>query len=141
MKTRRLALMVFYDDKNRILLQDRSNMSKWGEGWGYFGGSIDESESPKDAVIREIQEELKFKVHEQKYLGQYISFGKLLKDPSKEIKVVQEVFFMKITEKDCQKMVLCEGAGKKWFSIHDAKNLKMYPLDPQILDNIKKKIQ
>ena len=140
MLEKRLALMVFYDDKNRVLLQDRSNMSKWGEEYGYFGGSIDGNESPSDTVIREIQEELEFKIHKPKYLGKYESIGKPLKDPSIEIKVIQEVFFIKITEKDYQKMVLHEGVDKKWFSISDAKKLNMYPLNSKILDDLKKNI-
>lgn len=140
MLEKRLALMVFYDDQNRVLLQDRSNMSKWGEDWGYFGGSIDGNETPEDAVIREIWEELEFKIQVPKYLGKYESTGRPLKDPTKEIRVIQEVFFMKLTQTDYQKMVLHEGADKKWFSISDAKKLNMHPLDPQILDDLKKNI-
>lgn len=139
MLEKQLALMIFYDDQNQILLQERTNMSKWGEEWAYFGGKIEENESPKEAVIREVKEELEFSVKKMEYLGRYENFGKKLKDPSKEIKVVQEVFFTKITKKDYQKMVLHEGSGMKWFSIPEAKRLNMYPLSSKILEDFEKR--
>ena len=33
-------------------------MSKWGEEYGFFGGKIEEHETPSDALKREIKEEL-----------------------------------------------------------------------------------
>jgi hypothetical protein len=40
MKIRKVALIIFYDDKKRILLQDRRGISRLGEEWGYFGGGF-----------------------------------------------------------------------------------------------------
>lgn len=49
MKTRNVALIIFYDENKRILLQDRLNISKYGEEWGFFGGEIKEGETPEEA--------------------------------------------------------------------------------------------
>ena len=136
---KRLALMIFYNDRNKILLQDRSNMSKWGEDWGYFGGAIDGDETPKKGIIREIQEVLKFEINSFDYLGKYEKPGKPLKNPSIEINVIQEVFVSKINKKEFDSMVLHEGAGMKWFSVKEAMVLNMYPLDPQILVDFERK--
>ena len=40
MKTRTVALIIFYDENKKILLQDRKTISKWGEEWGFFGGGL-----------------------------------------------------------------------------------------------------
>ncbi len=60
---RDVALIIFYKD-NKILIQDRRDMSKFGEEYGYFGGSIDAGETPEEAVIRETREELSFELKE-----------------------------------------------------------------------------
>ena len=133
MKQRNLGLMVFYNGDNKILLQDRSNMSKYGEEYGYFGGKIEEDESPETATKREIKEELEFDLKDIAYLGRYESVGKRLNGIDE--KVIQEVFITKISKEEFESMVLHEGAGMEWFSIEEAKKLNMYPLDPKILDD------
>lgn len=140
MDKKQLALMILYDVKGRILLQDREGISKHGEAWGYFGGSIDEGETPENAVIRELFEELEFEIKNPEFLGTYEGKAALLKNPDKEILVVQNVFFKEITEKNFLNMVLHEGADMKWFSVGEARNLNMFPLNPRILDDFENKI-
>jgi 8-oxo-dGTP diphosphatase len=60
MKTRNVALIIFYDKDKRILLQDRRGISKLGAEWGFFGGEIENDETPEQAVVRETKEELCF---------------------------------------------------------------------------------
>ncbi|PIN73257.1 hypothetical protein COV20_03435 [Candidatus Woesearchaeota archaeon CG10_big_fil_rev_8_21_14_0_10_45_16] len=141
MAERKLALMVFYNSDGKILLQDRFNMRKWGEDWGYFGGAIDEGETPKQAVVREIREELEFNIKKPEFLGRYETTGIPLKKHLGEIKVIQEVFIAMISEGDYESMILHEGAGMEWFSIEQAKTLNMYPLDPKILEDVEKRIK
>jgi mutator protein MutT len=52
-----VALIFFYKD-DKILVQDRRNMSKFGEEWGFFGGRIEAGETPEQSVVRETKEEL-----------------------------------------------------------------------------------
>lgn len=54
---RRTAFVLFYN-KNKILLQERGDYSKYGEEYAFFGGGIEEGETPEEALIREIKEEL-----------------------------------------------------------------------------------
>ena len=71
MKIRRVAIIVFYDDNKRILLQNREGISKFGEKWGYFGGGIEEGETPDQALIREVKEELNYDLKEYHYIGKF----------------------------------------------------------------------
>ena len=56
---RDVALIIFYKD-DKILVQDRRDISKFGEEWGFFGGRIESGETPEQAVVREAKEELSY---------------------------------------------------------------------------------
>ena len=63
MKKSEAALVLFHDSKGKILLQDRRKISKWGEEFGFFGGHIEKGETPEQALIREIEEEMGFRLN------------------------------------------------------------------------------
>ena len=55
--------MMLYDSEKRFLLQCRTDDAKYLPGyWALFGGSIEERETPQQAVKREIFEELHYMV-------------------------------------------------------------------------------
>ena len=59
MYDKRYAIFVLHDSKGRVLLQHRDKDAPKDAGlWSFFGGSIDEGESPTQAVRREAKEEL-----------------------------------------------------------------------------------
>ena len=68
-----IALMAFYDDIGRILLENRKDISKFGEEYGFFGGGVEPGESKKQAVIREIEEELKYVPQDYSLLEVYLT--------------------------------------------------------------------
>ena len=135
MKKAHLALMVFVDEEGRTLLQDRTNKSKLGEEWGYFGGSVDDGESPERAVVREIREELEFEVENPTYLGHYVSHGRHPENPGTRIQLIQDVFITRVSSEDIARMQQHEGAGKERFTFDQARRLNMYPQDMRILDD------
>lgn len=65
----RKALIVPINANQQIFIQDRRGFKK--PDWGYFGGEIEQGETPLEAVIRESKEELDkdIKPDELKYLG------------------------------------------------------------------------
>lgn len=56
--------LIFIVNKKtwKILFQDRRSISKTGEEWWFFGWSIDEWETHREAAIRELKEELDFDI-------------------------------------------------------------------------------
>jgi mutator protein MutT len=53
------SALILYDEEGKILLQLRTAYKKrFASHWGLFGGHIDEGETPEDALLREIKEEL-----------------------------------------------------------------------------------
>ena len=71
MKIRKGSVIIFYDENKRILLQDRKEITKTGEEWGFFGGGIEKTETPEQAILRETKEELNFDLKDFKYIGEY----------------------------------------------------------------------
>lgn len=60
MKIRNVAIAVFYDKDLNIVIQERGKHSRVGEKYGFWGGKIKENEIPKQAIKRELSEELGF---------------------------------------------------------------------------------
>jgi 8-oxo-dGTP diphosphatase len=118
MKIRYIAVIIFYDDKKRILLQDRKGISKFGNEWGFFGGGIEENETPEQSIIRETKEELDFDLKQFRYIGKYD--GKLNEDFS----VVLHVFVSPLND-NLSKFKQKEGRGMKLFSLTEAEKLKI----------------
>lgn len=58
-----------YDKNNKILLQYRTDDAPiLPNYWGFFGGTIENNETPENTLTREIQEELDYKLRNPKFL-------------------------------------------------------------------------
>ena len=59
MYARRVALFILRDKEGRVLLQHRSSTAEsLPNYWAFFGGGIEQNETPEEAVKREAREEL-----------------------------------------------------------------------------------
>jgi len=56
-------------------MQDRRNIPKKGKSYGFFGGSIEQGESPKQAIVREVEEELSIKLADFKFFKKIIEIN------------------------------------------------------------------
>lgn len=129
---RRVALIVFYDGENRVLLQYRKGIaSKFQEEWGYFGGKIEDGETPEQAVVRETKEELDFDLSgDFKFLGKF-------ENKIKGFESEAFVFISPLVDK-MEKFRQLEGEEMRLFSLEDAEKLKMGPGDKEILKELGK---
>lgn len=61
---------------NKILLQERKWISKYWEEWSFFWWWLEEWENSKEALLREMEEELKFDISnwEIKYLWEIVHY-------------------------------------------------------------------
>ena len=131
METRKVALIIFYDNKKRILLQDRKGISKIGEEWGFFGGGIEEGESPEETIIREVKEELDFDLKNPKFIG-------VDKNQVNEEKIVERHTFIFPLEENLSKFKQIEGDNMQLFTLEDAKKLKMVPGDELVIQRLER---
>jgi 8-oxo-dGTP pyrophosphatase MutT (NUDIX family) len=61
---------------NKLLIQDRKDISKYWEEWSFFWWGLEKWEDSKQALIREINEELWFDIEswDIKYLWEIVHF-------------------------------------------------------------------
>lgn len=112
-----VACCVFFTRDRRILLQDRKGISKFGEEWSFFGGKVEEGETPEEAVVREIKEELDYDLEHHTYLC------RLTHRSSRGQRTEVHYFIKEIEHLD--DFTILEGAGMRLVTIDEAKGLKM----------------
>ncbi len=126
MQIRHVATVAFlHRDSRTILLQARTRISKFGEHWGFFGGSMQDGESPEAAVRREIQEELTWT------LGTLRHFRSYSAELPNGVSAVEEVFVSAFPGFPalCQR----EGDGMALFTPEQAGQLRVLPVYQTIL--------
>ncbi|MFA4946705.1 MAG: NUDIX domain-containing protein [Candidatus Micrarchaeia archaeon] len=131
----RVALIVFYDESNRILLQDRHSKHP-RQPWGFFGGHIKPNETPEDALVRETREELGWKLEgEQEFLGEFNS-------ECGRTRIQMFVYIAPLGDK-LDKFVLNEGDGMRLFTLDEADEIQkhMNPWDGNVLQALRKKLE
>jgi 8-oxo-dGTP pyrophosphatase MutT (NUDIX family) len=135
MKRKKVSIILFYDNNNNIILQDRKEMSKHGEEYGFFGGHSEGEESKEDTLKREIQEELNLDIKDLEDLRFFKQFH--IKVPELNVEVDSNVFLAKIPKK-IEKLKVDEGkiALMKFENSFNLNNLKMVPGDVEILREI-----
>lgn len=127
MAIRKVALIIFYDKQGRILLQDRYGLSKHGEEWGYFGGKIEQGETPEEAVVRETKEELDFNLKNYKYIG-------VVSSNDVRGTIVRHVFISPLPP--MSKFHQREGRGMQLFTLEEAKKVKSVFGDDKVIERL-----
>lgn len=133
---RDVSLLLLFDENNRLLLQHRTDDAPVFPGfWSFFGGGIEEGETPLEALKREITEELNYSV----------------KNPSFAFKT--EYFFSHLNRKGdrnfflekydaSQKLELHEGQDMGWFFIPEIlSDLQIPEINMPVLKRAEKLIQ
>lgn len=124
---RKVALIIFYDKLGRILLQNRKGISKYGEEWGYFGGGIEQGETPEEAVVRETKEELTFDLKDYKFIG-------IIKTEDQRGIIERHVFISPLPKMELFDQR--EGKDMQLFSLRDAKKVKSVFGDDQVIKKL-----
>jgi 8-oxo-dGTP diphosphatase len=72
-KTRPQCGLLIENIEGKVLLQLRDNKPDipYPNCWGTFGGQIEEIETPEEAIIREIWEELEYELSNPEYFGNF----------------------------------------------------------------------
>ena len=130
MRLKEVSNIILYDSDKKVLLQKRTLDTAVLPGyWAFFGGSIEDNESPREAAIREAYEELNFNAKNPKLIIRF-----KIKLLGKEL--IDHVFIELCTDKSSLK--LNEGQDWGWYAIDETKKLKMIPHDRKVLEKIDK---
>lgn len=124
------ALIVFYDEQHRVLLQNRTNIIGARSPWGFFGGKLEEGETAEEAVVRETKEELKYTLTTFSLLGTFTDVDE------HDCEVTLSVFTAPFP--GMNKLVLCEGADMRLFSVQEVRSIGMSRRDNKVLDDLER---
>jgi 8-oxo-dGTP diphosphatase len=122
---------IIENDNNEILCSLRSPEMSIPNHWEFAGGKVEENESLSEAIVREIQEELKCK----------IEFSELFNDNTHEY----EKFIVNLITLKCKLVsgtpTAAEHSKLIWLKRQNLKSLKWAPADiPAVEQLIKEKV-
>ncbi len=125
---KKVALALITDSNGRIFLQHRDgNAPVNPHMWGFWGGQIEEGESPDDAIVRELKEELDIDIKKD----ELVKFAVL--DSVREGGQWQGHIY-NLKDEGQFKYVLQEGDGMEYFTTEQARLLDTSPIMFEVLD-------
>ncbi len=124
---KKIAALILENNDGEILLYLRDNKPNipFPHHWDLFGGHIEEGETPEEALIREVKEELDYDLKEYEFFKKYECFKG---DAYPNIKYV----FIAKVDKPIEELKLQEGEKLQFFSRQEIPNVKI----SNILKNI-----
>ncbi len=126
MKTVRVAAAVIRD-KDRIFATQRG-YGEFKDGWEFPGGKIEQGESSKKALKREIMEELNADIS----VGELIS---VIEYDYPTFHLIMECFWAELVSGD---LILKEHEAARWLDKNTLDSVDWLPADIKLLDFIRK---
>lgn len=121
------AHILLYDSERRFLLQHRTYDAKFLPNyWAFFGGGIENNETPEDAVIRETFEELGYRIKNLDFL--------LEQNFEIEGMRICRYIYADAFYDNKSELILNEGQGWGWFNLSETTSLKMFDLDRYVIE-------
>ncbi len=127
---KQVSLLILFDKDKRILLQHRSEDQEGLPGyWAFFGGHIENGETPEQALLRESEEELEYMPENPRL----VMTQDFMHDNIRHRKYVY------LEEYNNSKLVQHEGQAMGWYHLGEIQKLKMVDHDREVIDYIKNK--
>jgi len=116
---RKIAAIILENDKRELLLYLRDNKPDipFPDCWDLIGGHVEEGETPEEALIREIKEELDYEIREYSFFRKYYCFEG---DAYPNIKFI---YSGKI-DLPIEKITLYEGVRACFFNVEEIEHIK-----------------
>ena len=133
MKTIRVVAAIIKavnEDGEPIIFATQRGYGDFKGGWEFPGGKIEECESPQEALVREIKEELETE----------ITVGELMDTIEYDYSTFHlsmDCFWAEVVSGD---LVLTEHAAAKWLTKDELNSVEWLPADASIIEKIRSKV-
>ena len=114
-------------DPEKILFATQRGYGDLKDGWEFPGGKIEEGETPEQAIVREIKEELDTVIKVEKYVD-------TIEYDYPEFHLSMDCILCSIVEGD---LVLKEHEAAKWLTRETLNSVDWLPADVTILDQVR----
>lgn len=117
---------IIATDDGSLLLQLRDDCPAifFPNRWGLFGGAIEQGETPKDAVAREVEEELTLGVDKNRF-----SYCGRIEMQIFNFRLFRYFFYVKLSQQEITTIKLTEGQKFGIFSSAEINSLQLTPYD------------
>lgn len=130
MKTIRVvaAIIKAINEKGEpIILATQRGYGEFKGGWEFPGGKIEEGETPQEALVREIKEELETEI----FVGELID---TVEYDYPSFHLSMDCFWTEVVSGD---MVLKEHEAAKWLTIEELDSVEWLPADVTLIEKIR----
>ena len=130
MKTIRVVAAIIKtinEDGEPIIFATQRGYGEFKGGWEFPGGKIEEGETPKEALIREIKEELETEI----MVGELID---TIEYDYPTFHLSMDCFWCEIISGD---LVLKEAEAAKWLTKEELYSVQWLPADITLIDKIR----
>lgn len=124
MKTVRVAAAIIKDN-NRIFATQRG-YGEFKDGWEFPGGKIEENETPREALVREIKEELDIIIIVEKLID-------IVEYDYPNFHLTMHCFLCTIVAGD---LVLKEHKAARWITKEQLGSVEWLPADLELIEKI-----
>lgn len=115
--------------KNNRLFATQRGYGDFKDYWEFPGGKIEAGETPGEALIREIREELNAE----------ISVGKMIRKIDYDYPAFHLTMYCFICELISTEITLVEHEAARWLSMEELDEVEWLPADIEVIDSLKNK--
>ena len=125
MKTVKVVAAIIIHE-NKIFATQRG-YGEFKDGWEFPGGKIEPGETPQEALVREIKEELDIEIEVKDFL-------ETVEYDYPEFHLSMDCFFCAISSGD---LVLKEHEAAKWLTVETLDSVDWLPADKGLIEGIR----
>lgn len=129
MKTVKVVAAIIINN-NRVFATQRG-YGEFKDGWEFPGGKIEPGETPQEALVREIKEELDTEIEVKDYL-------ETVEYDYPEFHLSMDCFFCRIKSGE---LVLKEHEAAKWLTAETLDSVDWLPADKGLIEQIRNRIK
>ncbi|GAA0280437.1 (deoxy)nucleoside triphosphate pyrophosphohydrolase [Alteraurantiacibacter aestuarii] len=122
-----VVALALQDESGRLLMQQRPDHKHHGGLWEFPGGKVEKGENPRQALVREIAEELGVRIEADDLIPAFVA---------DEAGSRMVVLILYTCLRWCGDVEPAEGQDWGWFSQDQASALPMPPMDASLLRRI-----
>lgn len=116
-------------DNNKVFATARG-YGKYKGWWEFPGGKVEQGETPEDALVREIREELDSEIRVYEYID-------TIEYDYPEFHLSMRCYWCSLVSED---LVLKEAEDAMWLDVETIDSVKWLPADITLVDKIKKRM-
>ena len=130
MKTIKVVAAII--QKGNKIFATQRGYGDFKDGWEFPGGKVEPGESPEDAIVREIKEELQADIRVKGFLT-------TVEHDYPKFHLSMDCFWAELV--DDSKMTLLEHEAAKWLDIKNIDSVDWLPADIKVVEAIKESKQ